>query len=477
MQKYLVAAVMAGALVRPEVSPAQPGVQQGAPRTSLPSADEARARLQHRFDALSGFSGVAIVEIGGRIVFARAAGRADAAGRPFTVDTPVSIGSLTKALTAAAILSLQDQGRLSTNDPVSRFFPDAPQPLGAVTIHQLLTHSSGLPLFLPGAPGNPDLEQLDRAAFLVRLYRSPLQFAPGEGFEYSNAGYSLLAAIVEQVSGQPYAAYLRDHIVRPAGVTRIGYQDAFDQSNGARSRDGRSFSDMAGGAGGPYWNLMGNGGVVVVAQDFVNWRRAFARGRIVSPQAVRATGTAWVSQPPRVSEGYGWIVGNSPARGPVELAAGGNDAFTSEMRFYRNDDVIIFVATNGLRPAGMTANALVRALYSETEPAPQEIANPAEAELVRRFTAALLEPDAATRRAFLVENAGPRFVERIGHGEIERRFAALHTALSGARLIRAEPVGPQGVLLEFSTPRGPRLVAMAVGGSPERPRVAGFDLE
>ena len=109
-----------------------------------------------------GFSGVAAVEVGGQLIWSGAAGLADPKhGVRFRPDTQMPIGSLVKPFTAAAILKLQDQGKLSVKDPVSRFLPQATGPLALVTIHQLLTHSSGLPSFAASEGDSPDAEAVD----------------------------------------------------------------------------------------------------------------------------------------------------------------------------------------------------------------------------------------------------------------------------------------------------------------------------
>lgn len=449
---------------------------QSAPMPALPPEALFVERLNQRFAALraEGFSGVAIVEIGGRIVFRGAAGLADpATGRAFTPDTPVLINSLAKLLTAAAILKLQDRGLLSLDDPVSRFFPDLPRPLALATLRQLLTHSAGLGDVAAGSSANPDLEAVDRPTFLQRLTNTPLRFAPGAGYQYSNAGYSLLAAVIEQVSGRPYNDFIRAEIVAPAGVTRIGQGDGYNPADAERTRDGRTIAETHWGPGGPHWNLLGNGGTIVVAEDFVRWRRAFASGRIVSAAMVRAAGTPQVPLPQGGGEGFGSLVAPSRSRGMVEMAAGGSAFFTSDILYYRDLDMIVFVAGNAGRAAPNVASALVFAGFGEAEPeAPA--GNPAEVELANRFGAAVLDADAGARRRFIEAMAGPRFRERVGIEEIGRQFDAAHQAVAGMHVGPVTRDTPMRLLLSFVDGDRRVVLEMMLGGTPDAPRVAGF---
>src|SRR5262249_27224274 len=131
-----------------------------------------------------------------------------------------SIGSITKQFTAAAILKLQMQGKLSVRDPIAKYLPNVPQDKSAITLHHLLTHSAGLESgFGPG-----DFEAVTRDEIIKRALASKLRSAPGKQYHYSNAGYSLLGAIVEIVSGGGYEAFLHEHLFKPAGMAQTGYR-------------------------------------------------------------------------------------------------------------------------------------------------------------------------------------------------------------------------------------------------------------
>lgn len=455
--------------------PAQtPGL---APRPS-PADARARAAAVWALIKASGFSGAVRIDIGEDTILRDAAGFADASTqRPFTPDTQFEIGSLTKPFTAAAILALQDEGRLSTNDPLSKFFPDLPADKASITLHQLLTHSAGFPLVIPpvGA-GNSDLDPVGRAEFLRRAFATPLLFEPGSRIEYSNGNYSLLAAVVEIVSGQDYETYLKTRILAPAGARHTGYGSVLDDANAVHAPDGRGIVECCWAEGGPYWNVLGNGGLMSTLDDFVTWRRAFAHGRIVSPAAVRQAGTGWVAEKDGPGkEGYGWIIATSPTRGRVELAAGGNRYFTTEMLYYPDYDMVVLATSNGGQSPGAVTRRLVAAMFGEPDVAAPVGPRPSEAALANAFAAALLDPDATDRHAFIAEKAGPVFVSREGIPAISARFDALHESVAGSRVVDVAVGQDRLVRITLRMPSGEtHVVEFGLGGSGNEPRIAGF---
>jgi CubicO group peptidase (beta-lactamase class C family) len=185
---------------------------------------EMQAFMQAHVEA-NGFMGAVLVARGGQVLHRAGYGQADLEqDTPATPETVYRLASLTKQFTAAAILQLQDQGRLSVADPVSAYLPDYPGG-EAITLHQLLNHTAGI----------PDYEQFaDQAALrreavsveqlLARFADLPLEFTPGSQFSYSNSGYAVLTRIIEIVSDQPYAAYLTEHIFLPLGMQSTGYE-------------------------------------------------------------------------------------------------------------------------------------------------------------------------------------------------------------------------------------------------------------
>ena len=183
---------------------------------STPTAVDAELRaLEPR-----GFSGAILWVSGDEVVLKKGYGFADReASRPVTADTIFDIGSITKAIAAAAIWKLEADGKLSINDRIARFFPDVPPDKAAITIDDLVRHTSGLDNIF-----GRDYDVVSRDWVLEKALSSKLLSPPGQTSRYSNAGYSLLAMIIEDVSGQRYEQYVHEDLIKPAGTPRIGYR-------------------------------------------------------------------------------------------------------------------------------------------------------------------------------------------------------------------------------------------------------------
>jgi CubicO group peptidase (beta-lactamase class C family) len=149
-------------------------------------------------------------------------------------DTSFRVGSVTKQFTAVAILMLQQDGKLHTTDPIATYLPDYPAVGAQITIHQLLTHTSGLPdyTYAPAFDASRD-QPVTVAQLMAEFDDKPLDFAPGSQWAYSNSNYVVLGAIVEKLSGQPYAEFVRQHVLAPAGMTRSEIGDAVGVSDRA----------------------------------------------------------------------------------------------------------------------------------------------------------------------------------------------------------------------------------------------------
>lgn len=273
----------------------------------------------------------------------------------------VDLGSITKFVTAVAVLHLAEQGRLDLRMPLGEIFPAAPEDKAAITLHQLLTHTSGL-----RESTGDDGERIDRAAFLARVLASPLRHAPGETYLYSNAGYALLAAVVEVRSGKSYEAYLLEDVLAPRGLPPIGYQRAYEGDRSMlTSRSWRTLfrreaiREASWGGAAPGWNLIGNGGAVTTAEGFLRFWQAFLQGRIVSPDLVRLALTPHADEGDgRSHYGYGLVVLESPEAGTVYWHDGGNEVFSAEWLHLQRRGTSFFTAGPG--DSGFEAMAMIR---------------------------------------------------------------------------------------------------------------------
>jgi CubicO group peptidase (beta-lactamase class C family) len=326
-----------------------------------------------------GYSGSLLVAKDGNVVISSGYGLADRENNvPVTAETVFDIGSITKQFTAAAILKLEMEGKLSVTDPVSRWFPDVPADKQGMTLHHLLTHSSGLRDVFGG-----DYEVAERDSLAGVILSSELLWAPGTRYRYSNAGYSLLGMVVEKASGMPYEHYLRQKLWGPAGMTRTGYAGvqwrpgelAVGYARGGR-RDGTS-TEQRWAADGPWWNLRANGGVLSSVTDMYRWHQALEGDAILSAEAKRKL---WTPHVPENEEGdshygYGWAIMNTVRGTRLISHNGGNNIFFADFRRYVDEGVVLLVMSNATdAPAARTLQAVTRTIFGGEVPAPPPVA-------------------------------------------------------------------------------------------------------
>ncbi|HEX4966316.1 MAG TPA: serine hydrolase domain-containing protein [Thermoanaerobaculia bacterium] len=303
-----------------------------------------------------GFSGSVLVARHGEVLLRKGYGLADhKAGVPVEPDTAFDLGSITKQFTAAAILRLEMEGKLSTSDRLGTYLPAiakhvglAPAPgqvreeVAGITLHQLLSHTSGLDnLYLDQSPSWQE--------YLAKILAQTLLAPPGQEFHYSNTGYDLLAMIVEVVSGVPYERYLREHLLLPAGlVASTGFDlPAWRRERIARYQDWTTREwpfpvemplDRP-----PRLRLSGSGGMLSTVDDLYRWHQALLGDRILSAAAREK-----LYHPVLDSYAYGWRIGTT-ARGTRVISHGGFDTSLGvSAGFYRyvDDDVVVIVLAN-----------------------------------------------------------------------------------------------------------------------------------
>ena len=287
--------------------------------------------------AAYGFSGAALVAHGGQLLFQGAAGMADrAAGIANTTETVFNTGSLTKQFTAAAILKLEMQGRLRTSDSIGKHLPGVPEDKRGITLHHLLTHTSGI-RGTPGAGVAPD-----RDATVARILASELHAPPGTRHRYANEGYTLLGAIVERVSGQRLEEFLQREIFSPAGMRATGYRGAGAERRRvvheyANDRDNGSMLDRPH----PNWQAMGNGEVLSTLGDMHRWYQALRGDAVLSADARRKMFTPFLNE-----YAYGWAVHDTPYGREVEHDGGSTRGTAADMRFYPDSDLVVIAFSN-----------------------------------------------------------------------------------------------------------------------------------
>lgn len=313
-----------------------------------------------------GFSGVVLGTIEDRVVLEEAAGLAEiSTRRSNTPDTLFDIGSLAKQFTAAAILKLEEEGRLKTSDRVGRFFPGLPDRIAGLTLHQLLTHTSGLPWDVPD-PRAP----LTREGFFAWLGGAELQTAAGTRYGYSNAGYTLLAAIVEEASGLPFEAFLRERLFRPSGMSATGYLTGplpgHPAARGYLADEDRGFPwDAPDNIDGrPSWSAIGAGSVISTARDIDRWAAALLSGRIISDASVARLFACHVETGPGECYGYGWNIEAESARRLI-WHDGSNGSFWARLSIYPDDGLRFTILSNKSLQHGWIVDARLRQVLLE----------------------------------------------------------------------------------------------------------------
>ena len=322
----------------------------------------------------SGFQGSALVSKGGTVLLRKGYGMADREnGVPYGAATVFSIGSITKQFTAAAILKLEMQGKLRVEDPVGKFFPSAPEDKRAITLHQLLTHTSGL-----DSDFARDYDPVSRDAYVKLIFASKLRTKPGEAFYYANAGYSLLGAVVEIASGTPYEKYLRENLFLPAGMKDTGYKiPGWPQATIAVGyHDGKRWgriTEKPWAEDGPYWALRANGGIHSTLDDMLRWNQALAGDAILSAAEKAKMFRAYVPEGPGAgtSYGYGWSIGQSAWGSRLIEHNGGNGTFYADFLRYPDDDLVVILSTNDSEvKGGRISHALGRLAHGDDVPVP-----------------------------------------------------------------------------------------------------------
>ena len=267
--------------------------------------------------------------------------------------TVFDIGSITKQFTGAAIVRLEMDGLLAVDDTLADHLDGLPPEIGAITLHQLLTHTAGF----PGGLGD-DYAPIGREEYIA-LAVDAYAGQPGEAFSYSNTGYSLLGAVIESATGDSYEVYLREALFEPAGMTNTGYvlpdwsDDVVAVGYGGEEAFGRP-NDQTWDIDGPYWHLRANGGILSTVEDMMRWHEALLNDDVLDDAAKEKFFGMHVAEDPGspFHYGYGWTVAETPDHGTLITHNGGNGVFFADFLRFVDEDITIFVATNNAPDSG-----------------------------------------------------------------------------------------------------------------------------
>jgi CubicO group peptidase (beta-lactamase class C family) len=300
------------------------------------------------------FSGGLLIVKDGKKIFSKGYGWADKDKKiPFTPGTLASIGSITKAFTATAIMKLVEQNKLSLDDQLKKYFSTIPNDKANITIHQLLTHSSGFHEFLKQDGG--DYEKINTEEFLKRAFAEPLAFKPGEKAVYTNVGYSILGIIIEQVSGLDYEQFLKANLFQSLGIKSIGYRYPISQNDtiAIGYRNGKIWGthqqhfEQAG--GGPYWNLKANGGLEVSLDEMFLWVNGLTNNTILSEPTIQKMFTAHTQEEGYNGEsffGYGCNILRSKRNTKMIDNGGSNGIYFARLIRLPEEGLVFYMVTN-----------------------------------------------------------------------------------------------------------------------------------
>ncbi len=283
------------------------------------------------------FQGAVLVAQNGEVVIARGYGNADD-NLPNTVQTRFRLASITKQFTAAAILALQQDGKLTVDDPICAYLEPCPDAWKPLTIRHLLTHTSGLVDYTAFASFEPTEMNPATPQELVERFRSfPLSFAPGTLYHYCNSNYVLLGLIIERVSGMEYADYLEQRFFAPLGMTSTGY----DTNRGAII-DGAQGYVVPGRKSGflDASTLYAAGGLYSTVGDLFRWDQALA-----TEEALARAQLDQMFTPALRNYGFGWKIETINGRRRISHAGNMTGVATFFAR-YPDDRATIIVLAN-----------------------------------------------------------------------------------------------------------------------------------
>jgi CubicO group peptidase (beta-lactamase class C family) len=288
------------------------------------------------------FMGAVLVARGSDVILSKGYGSANLEWDiPNTPATKFRLGSITKQFTAAAILLLAERGQLTLDDPIKKHLPDAPAAWDAITIFNLLTHTSGIPNFT-NLPDYKSLKLADTpvAKTIVTVRDKPLEFVPGERMAYSNSGYLVLGHVIERVTGASYEKFVADNIFTPLGMKDSGY----DSTSAIIPRRASGYMPSPNGpvnAGFVHMSIPHAAGALYsTTGDLLRWEQGLFGGKVISTASL-----ARMTTPFKSDYALGVVVRTANGRTVVQHG-GGIDGFNTFLAYYPGDKLTVAVLSN-----------------------------------------------------------------------------------------------------------------------------------
>ncbi|MBM3812915.1 MAG: beta-lactamase family protein [Acidimicrobiia bacterium] len=308
------------------------------------------------------FMGTVLVARDGKVLHAKGYGCAnlehDVPNKP---ETKFRLGSITKQFVALAILQLEERGKLQVTDSICLYIGNCPEAWKPVTIHHLLSHTSGIWNFTNDpAYRNQWMLESPPAKTMERFRGKPLEFAPGEKMSYSNSGYILLALILEKASGTGYEEFLQKNIFEPAGMKDSGHDS---HSPILKHRATGYWNERGEVRNSAYHDMtipIGGGDLYSTALDLLRWDQALYSDKLAKPETLEKMFT-----PVRNNYGYGWMINKQFGRKLIAHGGGINGFSTAISRFPDEKALIVVLGNYMNAPAGPVARDVAAILFNE----------------------------------------------------------------------------------------------------------------
>lgn len=316
------------------------------------------------------FNGTALVAENGKVVYKGAFGLANMEWNiPNTPETRFRLGSITKQFTATVILQLAEQGKIKLDGKLSDYLPEYRKDVGnKVTIHHLLTHTSGIPSYTsqPGFFENVSRNPYKVDEFVKKYASGELEFEPGSKFLYNNSGYFLLGAIIERVTGKPYEQVLQENVFNPLGMKNTGY----DHHNTILPKRAAGYTKTPTSyANAPYLDMSipyAAGSLYSTVEDLYLWDQALYTDKLLSAQSKALMYTPFLD-----NYAYGWTITHASfkqnnADVPVITHGGGINGFTTTIvRFPKEKNLIVMLDNTNTEFLDRLSDSITKIIYNQ----------------------------------------------------------------------------------------------------------------
>jgi len=264
---------------------------------------------------------------------------------PVTAETVIRLGSVSKQFFTTAILKLQEEGKLSIEDSVHTFFPDAPETWRPILVKHLMSHTSGLKRESPAYDNHKMISDLQ---IIKAAYPLPLDFKTGEKYQYCNLAFYMLAQIITQISGMPWQDYIREKLFVPAGMKNSGMTDFYliipNRASGYRHRNGVLVNADA------MYAVRPSGGFLSTSTDMILWDKVLReKNTILKKENWELLWQPFIKTSEKSESkayyGFGWFIDERNGHKVIEHG-GSNVGFRSYYTRFVNDDLSIIIMTN-----------------------------------------------------------------------------------------------------------------------------------